>query len=303
MPKKMNKIYIAQVKSFDDENKTAEVVISTDKPDRDLEIVTPESFKSRLKGYMKHPVLLSSHQYRDLTAQIGKAEKVKVEDKEVTARFKWFVGQGNSQADWGWYLVTQGISAFSIGFIPHAWENVDRDKTGAYRKYTDIELIEISQVLIPSNRGAIQNGIDQGEGVEKELCEMAMKSVKDWDDVEKNYKDDEEGNQANHNDADGEDDDENVKRNIEEVLKRVADLEKEVGDLKAKNQALTEALDYKSLEKKFEKFFDAQKAQGLYMEALFGGPNDKTVSNEHSKKEFEFSEDDILGAVKDGCRT
>jgi hypothetical protein len=182
---KFIKVIRAIVKDVNAEKHTLTAVISTKKVDRDGDIVEPASFKARIKVYKEHPVLLSSHNYSDLRKQIGKANKVTITDDEVSAEFEYFVGQGNPEADWAWVLAQRGIASYSVGFIGHKSEwikdkfkeegtdNVIERITG--RRFLDIELMEVSQVLIPSNRGALQMGLTMA-GEEKELCEMAIKS-------------------------------------------------------------------------------------------------------------------------------
>jgi hypothetical protein len=47
------------------------------------------------------------------------------------------------------------MAAYSVGFIPTKWEDGDGEKTPK-RTYTEQELLEISHVVVPSNRDAIQ---------------------------------------------------------------------------------------------------------------------------------------------------
>lgn len=174
---KIIKFFRAEVKDIDSDKLTLTAVISTKKTDRDGDIVEPEAFRKRIKTYKEHPVLLSSHNYGDLLKQIGKAEDIKIEGDQVIAKFKYFAGEGNAEADWAWKLAQKGIAAYSIGFMGHQFDWIkDKDKdTGAERitgrKFTDIELLEVSQVLVPSNRGALQQQV--------ELCELVSKSFND----------------------------------------------------------------------------------------------------------------------------
>lgn len=180
---KILKVFRAEVKSVDEENHSVVALVSTKSIDRDGESILPEAFKKRLKIYKDHPVLLSSHRYDKLTQQIGMAESVKVTDEGLEAKFKYFVGQGNQEADWGFNLVKNGVGAYSVGFIAHGYEDqpINEDtKVGKkpYRIYTDVELIEVSQVLIPSNRDALSNSLsaENVDPIEKEMCELAIKS-------------------------------------------------------------------------------------------------------------------------------
>lgn len=205
MPDRVKKYVIAKavIKAVDAEKFTVDAMISTPTIDRDREIIEINAIKRGMKEYKKHPVLLSSHMsYGNLLKQIGQANKFKFEDDKVTFRFEYYVGKGNKEADWGFFLATKGIAAFSIGFYPLEWEDGDFNKTGVWRKFTLIELLEVSQVLIPSNRGAYQtNSFDD---ISKELCVMAKKSLTDDDYInqddyfEKTYhKEDKENGNAN----------------------------------------------------------------------------------------------------------
>lgn len=182
---KVTKFIRAEIKEVNVDNFTLTATISTKKVDRDGDIIQPEAFSKRLKSYKDHPVLLSSHRYDDLRKQIGKAISVNIGEDEVTAKFEYIVGQGNQEADWAWVLAQKGLASYSIGFLGHEFEWLkDKDAEGneriTGRKFSDIELLEISQVLVPSNRGALQSGRALAQE-ELELCELVNKSLKDED--------------------------------------------------------------------------------------------------------------------------
>ena len=174
-PMKIAKVFRAEIKAIDEKEFTVTAVVSTDAVDRDGEVVTPEAIGKRVAQYLEHPVLLSSHRHDDLMKQIGMAEDVKVGEKSVVAKFKYFVGQGNAEADWAFKLAQNGIAAYSIGFMAHKWEDKSGDD-GIWRVYRDVELVEISQVLVPSNRDALSARLASTDHVEKELVEMAIKA-------------------------------------------------------------------------------------------------------------------------------
>lgn len=173
---KILKWFKGEIKGVNEETKTLQAVISTVSEDRDGDVVLPASFRHSLGEYMKHPVLLADHNYYDLRKQIGKAKAVQINPTDVVAEFEYFVGKGNPEADWAWELAKQGLASFSIGFMGLEYEDIyksgeDGRQYFAGRKFTKIELMEVSQVLIPSNRGALQASAD--------LMEMACKSVKE----------------------------------------------------------------------------------------------------------------------------
>lgn len=173
---KIIKFFRPEIKGIDEKEFTLEAVVSTKKVDRDGDIVEPGAFKDNLKYYKDHPVLLSSHDYSDLRKQIGEASKVTLTEAGLEMKFKYYVGMGNPEADWAWVLAKQGIASFSIGFIGHESEYIeDKEKnvvTG--RKFTKVELLEVSQVVVPSNRQALQLSASQAQE-ELELCEAVQK--------------------------------------------------------------------------------------------------------------------------------
>lgn len=167
----MNKI----IKTFNGEvletkDNQVTVYVTTFDLDRDSEVILPTAWKSRINNYLSHPILLSSHSYGSLQNQIGRAVNMIIDDKGIKPTFEYFVGKGNAEADWGYFLSTQKQAAYSVGFIPHVFIE---DKTEiskllipygfvqaqideVRRVYTDVELLEISQVTVPSNASAIQ---------------------------------------------------------------------------------------------------------------------------------------------------
>jgi HK97 family phage prohead protease len=152
------KTYRADVKGVNIETGEVDMFIpvSTDSVDRDGEIVEPSAFRKTLPKFMKRPVLVSSHDYRDLTSQIGEWTRLKIGESGLEGKPKYYIGEGNDQADWGFKLASKGMAAFSIGFIPTKWEDGDGIKSPR-RTYQEVELLEVSQVIVPSNRDAIQS--------------------------------------------------------------------------------------------------------------------------------------------------
>ena len=186
---KVIKTFIGEIRSIDEKNFTLEAVVSDETIDRYQEVIKIDAWKKGLKNYQKHGVLLSSHNYGTLINQIGIAEKVKVEDGKLVAKFKYFTNAGNAEADWGWFLAKEGLAAYSVGFLPrpNGYETADYDdeevKSGKkpYRTYTDVELLEISQVTVPANPSALQKGMEDNKDDEflKEYFEMIQKKIFD----------------------------------------------------------------------------------------------------------------------------
>lgn len=174
------KTYRAEVKEINEDEGIIDMLIpvSTTSVDRDGEVIESIAFKKTIPKFMKHPVLVASHDYHDLTNQIGEWTKLKITEGGMEGKPKYYVNAGNEQADWAYYLASKGVAAFSIGFIPKVWEDGDGDKTPR-RKFTEVELLEISQVIVPSNRDAIQSMRSKAvDPVIKEICDAAEKELK-----------------------------------------------------------------------------------------------------------------------------
>jgi hypothetical protein len=160
---KVTKFFRIKVASVDEDKHTARVYISTEEKDRDDEIILLSAWKKDLNRYKAHPVLLSSHNYQSIQSQIGEAGSLGFDDKGFYADFKWYEGEGNKEADWGWNLAKKGKAMFSVGFRAHEALMgeaipVELRKKDPRRVFTRVELLEVSQVVVGSNQGAIQMG-------------------------------------------------------------------------------------------------------------------------------------------------
>jgi len=173
MPDMIYKTFRAEVRGVNEPNGTVDIFVpvSTMSVDRDGEVVEAGAFKKTLPKFMKRPVLVASHDYRNLTNQIGEWTRLKIGDDGMDGKPKYYVDEGNEQADWGFKLASKGMAAFSIGFIPIKWEDGDGIKSPR-RTYQEVELLEISQVIVPSNRDAIQ-------GLRSTACDPIVKGLLD----------------------------------------------------------------------------------------------------------------------------
>jgi hypothetical protein len=154
---KVKKFFDWKIKAVDEGNHIVTTAVSTIEKDRDGDVIPPEAFNT--DNYLKHPVLLSSHQYSGLINQIGKCINITKTATELVATFKYFVGKGNPEADWAFQLCKEGIAAWSVGFMGNKFEYIEEAVDGynqiTGRKYSDVELLEVSQVLVPANAGAV----------------------------------------------------------------------------------------------------------------------------------------------------
>jgi len=192
---KVLKTFRATVEDINEEKRQATIVVSSDDVDRDGEVVWSKAMKKAIKSFLKHAPLLHSHKWGgDLLAQIGHIVALKVVDGQTWATMEWYPGEGiNDNADWGWKIALRKMAAFSIGFLvnkrlapgdpgyPEQFlvkSEDGEDRPRGPMVYSDIELLEISQVLIPSNRAAVQEraAAEDAPELEKEMAEMALKS-------------------------------------------------------------------------------------------------------------------------------
>jgi len=158
MPNIIYKTFRVDVKAVNEETGEVDMLIpmSTASIDRDGESIDPMGWKKSLPSFKKRPVLLSSHDYRDLRKQIGEFTQIKVNADGLFAKPKYYINEGNEEADWAFKLASKGVAAYSVGFMPIKWEDGDGGKEPR-RTYIEQELLEISHVVVPSNRDAIQS--------------------------------------------------------------------------------------------------------------------------------------------------
>lgn len=131
-------------------------VVSTEAVDRDGDIVRTSGWE--IDAFLRHPVLLSSHDYFQLRSQIGEWEEMAVRGARLEGVARYYIGEGNAEADWGFKLAERGRAAYSVGFLPDmsaARRLTGGGPFGAY-EFTRQELVEVSQVTVPSNPEALQ---------------------------------------------------------------------------------------------------------------------------------------------------
>ena len=152
-----HKLVIPQVKVLDASKGQVRAVVSTEAVDRDKDIIRVAGWQ--LDNFLLHPVLLSSHNYASLRSVIGEWDSMEI--KQGPARLegvaRYYIGEGNEEADWAFKLAEKSRAAFSVGFIPDMEKAVERDTDkpfGGY-EYNGQELLEVSHVSIPSNPEAL----------------------------------------------------------------------------------------------------------------------------------------------------
>ncbi len=184
MSKKVYKQMSIDVKAVDEEKFEVEGVFSTAKEDRHGEIV----FQNwDLKPFKKNPVILNSHNYRDIAEVIGKAVKIGVKDNQLEGKIQFAVNE-NPKAKIAWELVkNKFVSAFSVGFIAREFD----DKWNILKA----ELLEISLVSVPANDEALAKakafGIDVDAFLKEEEPPVKVEAepIDDEDDEDDDGKD------------------------------------------------------------------------------------------------------------------
>ena len=145
----------AETKILDEKEGIISAIVSTESVDRDGDIIRQDGWD--LRHFKAHPVLLSSHNYRGLTNQIGEWTSMEVVGRELVGKAKYYIGQGNPEADWGFFLAGRDKAAFSVGFMPDMTQAKEMQGEGKTSyEFKAQELLEVSQVTVPSNRQSLQ---------------------------------------------------------------------------------------------------------------------------------------------------
>jgi len=170
----------ANVKAINTEERTIDVVASTADKDRDGDIILPSAFKKSIKSFRSNPVILACHQHRLSSGSspvIGSAipETIEITDKALAFKMK-FAETPLGEEYWVLYR-DKHMRAFSVGFIAEKWED-SRDDNGRFthRTYTQVELLEVSAVPVPSNRQALARakGYFDDDNKEKEIDDIRI---------------------------------------------------------------------------------------------------------------------------------
>ena len=135
-------------------------VVSTEAKDRQGDIIRQAGWD--LTNFQSHPILLSSHNYGTLLSHIGEWEDMAVNRKRLEGTARYYIGEGNAEADWAFNLAKKGRGAYSVGFIPDMAkakrlesEEGEEDWFGSW-EFNGQELLEVSHVTVPANPEALQ---------------------------------------------------------------------------------------------------------------------------------------------------
>ena len=155
------------VKDSDADDRTLEFVGSTEKWDRDDEIILSSAWM--LDQYRQNPVVLFAHNHS--IPAIGKTTSVGVnKDGELKFKVKFAEKSEHGFADTVYNLYKGGyMKAVSVGLMPLEWE-YGKTAEEPYRVITKAELSELSMV----NVGANPEALVTSKGVMKAMKEGAV---------------------------------------------------------------------------------------------------------------------------------
>ena len=179
----MRKAVEVNVKSVDLEKFTVDADVSSESIDRDGEIILLSSWTKRLAGYMANPLLCWMHPVSSWTARqpediLGRALVAEVQATSLFCRFQ-YADRENPTAEMCFNLIAGDyLRSYSIGAIPHGPVYSDYPevylnllpegakaalKSGeAWCVHTDMELLEVSNVFVGSNRDALARACRDG---------------------------------------------------------------------------------------------------------------------------------------------
>lgn len=177
--KKTLQFEIKQVGS--EEDRVLRFIGSDDSEDRDNDVIEVNGWQ--LENYLKNPVFLWAHDYRQ--PPVGQALQVWTEDSKLMFDIKFATRDQYPFADVVYQLYKGGfLRATSVGFRPLAWEQRTEGEGQNRRviglRFTKQELLELSAVPVPANPNALQvarsKGIDTSP-LEEQLGTITFKLV------------------------------------------------------------------------------------------------------------------------------
>lgn len=148
--------------SIDEATRTMRVKATTRSLDRYGELVEPEAAAPWLATYMMNPVFMAGHVYSapdGSPTTIGTVNDMKIVKDGIDALVQFMDDDDDELALRYWRRYRKGIQkAVSLGFIVHKWEMREVKISGVMQRvrvFTEIEIVELSAVAIPANRGSL----------------------------------------------------------------------------------------------------------------------------------------------------
>lgn len=139
---------------FDENEKSVVTYITTNSKDRDGDIMEPDG--AVLDHYLKHPVVLWAHDYKQLP--IGKAVWLKRHNNGIVSKTMY---ANHAKAQEVYQYRKDGFPlAESVGFVP--LEEGNAKSKGCRRHIKKWLMLEYSDVPVPSNQDALAIAINKG---------------------------------------------------------------------------------------------------------------------------------------------
>jgi len=161
MKQNIFKSTVMEIKSSDEEKREVVAIASSEKIDRDGDIVRVDGIN--IKEYKKNPVVMFAHDHSSLP--IAKATRIWKEDKNLMVKMQFTTPEENSMGDTVYKLIKGDyLKSLSIGFKP-SWDTAVRNEKVGGWDFKDSDLYEISIVPIPANAAAVV----QSKGITKAL--------------------------------------------------------------------------------------------------------------------------------------
>ena len=158
----ITKTFRCIVKSADPATGIIDMLIPLSTPSEDRtyganggEVIAAGAFDKWLPQFRKRAVLVADHNYSDIRKQIGEFTEIVSVPEGLFGKPKYYINQGNDEADWAFNIASKGMAAYSVSFIPYDFIR-GKAATDPVIKYTNCEPIEISHVVVPMNRDTIQ---------------------------------------------------------------------------------------------------------------------------------------------------
>lgn len=146
------------VKQVDQQNPNiVHATVSTDEVDRYQEVIKPEAFKEALPSFLVNPVVLPAHQNRLSNGDppvIGNVVTTSIRIHEHGVDMDIEFDDDELGQKYARKYQKKMMHAFSIGFRGLEGEDTTIDGIRVWI-WTKIELLEVSPVAVPANRGAL----------------------------------------------------------------------------------------------------------------------------------------------------
>lgn len=167
----------AEIRAVNQEDRTAEFIISTESIDRHGTVFKLDGWE--LEGYNRNPIVCYNHQSGGDNPDtiIGLSEVYK-DGNNLIGRVRFEDEGDNIIADKVWRKINKGtLKMASVGAVVHdyRWGNAKDGEDSGTIYFTRSELIEWSVVSVGSNPDAFKRSADQMEEIKRQLSKNEPK--------------------------------------------------------------------------------------------------------------------------------